>query len=130
MKETEEPSASYIAAIAGVADSWRGLREVKAWAARETGGGRRLLDEPLFQARLSEIAFEMPLSGGVLPLMEIKSWKFLRYDGSSGIFLMVCETILLFLVFFFTAKLIFGVCFVRVFPNSPFSCSAEDRRMG
>lgn len=46
-------------AIAGVADSKRRLGELRELAAREVNGGRTLLDDPLFQQRLSDIEIEL-----------------------------------------------------------------------
>jgi alkylation response protein AidB-like acyl-CoA dehydrogenase len=45
--------------IAGVADSRRALAEVRDFAAREENGGRFLIDDPLFQQRLSDIEIEL-----------------------------------------------------------------------
>ena len=45
--------------IAGVADSKRALAEVRAFAAQEENGGRFLIDDPLFQRRLSDIEIEL-----------------------------------------------------------------------
>ena len=45
--------------IAGVADSKRALGEVRRLAEREVNGGKRLIDEPLFQTRLSDIEIEL-----------------------------------------------------------------------
>ncbi|KGE04776.1 acyl-CoA dehydrogenase family protein [Pseudohaliea rubra] len=45
--------------IAGVADSKRALAEVQHFAAREQNGGRFLIDDPLFQQRLSDIEIEL-----------------------------------------------------------------------
>jgi alkylation response protein AidB-like acyl-CoA dehydrogenase len=45
--------------IAGVADSKRALAEVRDFAAREENGGRFLIDDPLFQQRLSDIEIEL-----------------------------------------------------------------------
>lgn len=45
--------------IAGVADSRRALGEVRRLAEREVNGGKRLIDEPLFQTRLSDIEIEL-----------------------------------------------------------------------
>jgi len=46
-------------AIAGVADSLRGLAEVREFARREINGGRALLDDPLFRKRLSDVEIEL-----------------------------------------------------------------------
>ena len=46
-------------AIAGVADSQRKLREVKQLACEEVNAGLRLIDDPLFQKRLSDIEIEL-----------------------------------------------------------------------
>ncbi len=45
--------------IAGVADSKRALGEVRKLAEREVNGGKRLVDDPLFQKRLSDIEIEL-----------------------------------------------------------------------
>jgi alkylation response protein AidB-like acyl-CoA dehydrogenase len=45
--------------IAGVADSKRALGEVRRLAEREVNGGRRLIDDPLFQKRLSDVEIEL-----------------------------------------------------------------------
>ena len=45
--------------IAGVADSQRNLAQVRELAAREVNGGKALLDDPLFQKRLSDIDIEL-----------------------------------------------------------------------
>jgi alkylation response protein AidB-like acyl-CoA dehydrogenase len=45
--------------IAGVADSKRALGEVRRLAEREVNGGRRLIDDPLFQKRLSDMEIEL-----------------------------------------------------------------------
>ena len=45
--------------IAGVADSRRALAEVRDFAAQEENGGRFLIDDPLFQQRLSDIEIEL-----------------------------------------------------------------------
>jgi alkylation response protein AidB-like acyl-CoA dehydrogenase len=45
--------------IAGVADSKRALAEVKRFAEEEVNGGRALIDDPLFQKRLSDIEIEL-----------------------------------------------------------------------
>jgi len=46
-------------AIAGVADSQRGLNEIRELAAAEINGGKPLLDDPQFQKRLSDIDVEL-----------------------------------------------------------------------
>jgi alkylation response protein AidB-like acyl-CoA dehydrogenase len=46
-------------AIAEVADSKRQLAEVKRYAALEVNGGKRLIDDPLFQKRLSDVEIEL-----------------------------------------------------------------------
>jgi len=46
-------------AIAGVANSLRGLAEVREFARREVNGGRALLDDPLFRKRLSDVEIEL-----------------------------------------------------------------------
>jgi alkylation response protein AidB-like acyl-CoA dehydrogenase len=46
-------------AIAGVADSKRDLAEISALAANEINGGKSLLSDPLFQARLADIEIEL-----------------------------------------------------------------------
>ena len=45
--------------IAGVADSKRALGEVRKLAEREVNGGKRLIDDPLFQKRLSDVEIEL-----------------------------------------------------------------------
>ncbi len=45
--------------IAGVADSKRALGEVCKLAEREVNGGKRLIDDPLFQKRLSDVEIEL-----------------------------------------------------------------------
>ncbi|MEM9315153.1 MAG: acyl-CoA dehydrogenase family protein [Pseudomonadota bacterium] len=45
--------------IAGVADSKRALAEVKRFAETEVNGGKALIDDPLFQKRLSDIEIEL-----------------------------------------------------------------------
>jgi alkylation response protein AidB-like acyl-CoA dehydrogenase len=45
--------------IAGVPDSQRNLSQVRELAAREINGGKALLDDPLFQKRLSDIDIEL-----------------------------------------------------------------------
>ncbi len=45
--------------IAAVADSKRAIREVRELAEREVNGGKRLIDDPLFQKRLSDIEIEL-----------------------------------------------------------------------
>ncbi|TDG15170.1 pimeloyl-CoA dehydrogenase large subunit [Seongchinamella unica] len=46
-------------AIAGVADSKRGVEVVRQYASAEVNGGTRLIDEPLFQKRLSDLEIEL-----------------------------------------------------------------------
>lgn len=46
-------------AIAGVADSKRSLRELRELAAGEINGGKAVMDDPLFQQRLSDIEIEL-----------------------------------------------------------------------
>ncbi len=47
-------------AIAGVGDSKRRVRQIRQWAQREkTDGGRPLLDDPVFAARLADIEIEL-----------------------------------------------------------------------
>lgn len=46
-------------AIAGVADSKRGVEIIKQFASAEVNGGTRLIDEPLFQKRLSDLEVEL-----------------------------------------------------------------------
>ncbi|WOJ93393.1 acyl-CoA dehydrogenase family protein [Congregibacter variabilis] len=45
--------------IAGVADSKRALREVRGLAEAEVNGGKALIDDPLFQKRVSDIEIEL-----------------------------------------------------------------------
>ena len=46
-------------AIAGVADSKRGLAQIREFAAQEVNGGKSLLSDPLFQKRLSDVEIEL-----------------------------------------------------------------------
>ncbi|RLQ23635.1 pimeloyl-CoA dehydrogenase large subunit [Seongchinamella sediminis] len=46
-------------AIAGVADSKRGVEIIKQYASAEVNRGTRLIDEPLFQKRLSDLEIEL-----------------------------------------------------------------------
>jgi len=46
-------------AIAGVADSKRGVEIIKQYASAEVNSGTRLIDEPLFQKRLSDLEIEL-----------------------------------------------------------------------
>lgn len=46
-------------AIAGVADSKRGLDLIKHYATQEVNAGKRLIDDPLFQQRLSDIEIDL-----------------------------------------------------------------------
>lgn len=46
-------------AIAGVADSNRALAQIKKYAAAEINGGKALLNDPLFQKRLSDIEIDL-----------------------------------------------------------------------
>ncbi len=45
--------------IASVADSRRALAEVRRYAEQEVNAGRRVIDDPLFQKRLSDIEIEL-----------------------------------------------------------------------
>jgi alkylation response protein AidB-like acyl-CoA dehydrogenase len=45
--------------IAGVADSKRALGEVRRFAEAEMNGGKALIDDPLFQKRLSDVEIEL-----------------------------------------------------------------------
>ncbi|MCL4104318.1 UNVERIFIED_CONTAM: hypothetical protein GTU68_047280 [Idotea baltica] len=45
--------------IAGVADSFRGLNEVRTFAETEINGGKALIADPLFQQRLSDIEISL-----------------------------------------------------------------------
>lgn len=45
--------------IAGVADSIRGLGEVRRAAEQETNGGKPLMSDPLFQKRLSDVEIDL-----------------------------------------------------------------------
>ena len=45
--------------IAGVADSKRALAEVRRFAEAEVNGGKALIDDPLFQKRLSDVEIEL-----------------------------------------------------------------------
>ena len=46
-------------AIAEVADSKRHLEQVKHYASLEVNGGQRLIDDPLFQKRISDVEIEL-----------------------------------------------------------------------
>ena len=46
-------------AIAGVADSMRGVKQIHDLAAQEVNGGKSLLSDPLFQKRLSDIEIDL-----------------------------------------------------------------------
>jgi len=46
-------------AIAGVADSKRGLAEIRELARREVSAGNALLDDPMFQKRLTDVEIEL-----------------------------------------------------------------------
>lgn len=46
-------------AIAGVSDSKRGVELIKEYAAKEVNGGKSLLQDPLFQKRLSDIEIDL-----------------------------------------------------------------------
>jgi alkylation response protein AidB-like acyl-CoA dehydrogenase len=46
-------------AIAGGADSMRGVQQIHALAAQEINGGKSLLSDPLFQKRLSDIEIDL-----------------------------------------------------------------------
>ncbi len=45
--------------IAGVADSRRALAEIRRFAEQEVNAGKRVIDDPLFQKRLSDIEIEL-----------------------------------------------------------------------
>lgn len=45
--------------IAGVANSKRGISEVRRLASEEVNGGKALIDDPLFQKRLSDVEIEL-----------------------------------------------------------------------
>ncbi|MEQ8515875.1 MAG: acyl-CoA dehydrogenase family protein, partial [Chromatocurvus sp.] len=45
--------------IAGVADSRRALAEIRRFAEQEVNAGKRIIDDPLFQKRLSDIEIEL-----------------------------------------------------------------------
>ena len=45
--------------IAGVADSRRALAELRRFAEQEVNAGKRIIDDPLFQKRLSDIEIEL-----------------------------------------------------------------------
>lgn len=47
------------AAIAGTADSKRGLEMIKQFATEEVNAGKRLIDDPLFQKRISDIEIDL-----------------------------------------------------------------------
>jgi len=46
-------------AIAGVSYSKSYLQKIKQYAAQEVNGGKRLIDDPIFQSRISEIEIEL-----------------------------------------------------------------------
>lgn len=46
-------------AIAGVADSKRGLAQIRELAAKEVNGGKTLLSDPLFQKRMSDVEIDL-----------------------------------------------------------------------
>jgi alkylation response protein AidB-like acyl-CoA dehydrogenase len=46
-------------AIAGVADSKRGLAQIRELAAKEVNAGKTLLSDPLFQKRMSDVEIEL-----------------------------------------------------------------------
>ena len=45
--------------IAGVADTKRGLAQIRDFAAKEINGGKSLLADPMFQARMSDVEIEL-----------------------------------------------------------------------
>jgi alkylation response protein AidB-like acyl-CoA dehydrogenase len=63
-------------AIAGVGDSKRRLRRLRALAQRETCGGRPLADDPILQARLADIEIELM----ALETMELRA----LFEASKG----------------------------------------------
>ena len=65
-------------AIAGVGDSRRRLRRLRELARRETEGGRPLLDDPLWQARLADLEIELM----ALETMELRAlWQACKGQG-------------------------------------------------
>mgnify|MGYP006270677003 CR=1 FL=1 len=66
--------------IAGVADSKRTLAEVRGFAEREENGGRFLIDDPLFQKRLSDIEIELM----ALEYTELRVLASLAAGGAPG----------------------------------------------
>ena len=67
-------------AIAGVADSKRGLELIKKCASAEVNGGNRLIDEPLFQKRLSDLEVDLM----ALEFTELRVLASLASGGAPG----------------------------------------------
>ena len=51
---------------------------------------------------LGRLAFETPASGGVLPHIEIKTWRLNRYEGTRGRAALTFEILFVLFVFYFT----------------------------
>ncbi len=66
--------------IAAVADSKRSLRELVELAGNEVNGGKALLDDPLFQKRLSDIDIELM----ALEYTELRVLASVRSGGAPG----------------------------------------------
>jgi alkylation response protein AidB-like acyl-CoA dehydrogenase len=66
--------------IAGVADSKRALAEVRDYAGREENGGQRLIDDPLFQKRVSDMEIELM----ALEYTELRVLASLAAGGAPG----------------------------------------------
>ena len=65
-------------AIAGVGDSKRRIQRLRELARRETSGGKPLLDDPLFQARLADTEIELM----ALETMELRAlWQASKGQG-------------------------------------------------
>jgi alkylation response protein AidB-like acyl-CoA dehydrogenase len=67
-------------AIAGVADSKRGVDLIKKFASAEVNGGTRLIDEPLFQKRLSDLELDLM----ALEFTELRVLASLASGGAPG----------------------------------------------
>ncbi len=63
-------------AIAGVGDSKRRIQRLRELARRETSGGKPMLDDPLFQARLADIEIDLM----ALETMELRA----LFEASKG----------------------------------------------
>ena len=51
---------------------------------------------------VSRLAFEFPDSGGIVPVSEINTWRFLKYEGDRGIAFIAIEAVFVFCVIFIT----------------------------